>query len=272
MLSPSKGASTPPGPARKERRCRYRRPFHSLAYVKLGAENGGILRDISDHGAALQAVAPLQPGQSVQLHFDLLGPNPGAARRRIEVDANVAWVSPSGQAGVKFRNLSDSGRRQLNEWIFAGLLASIAQLSPVLSNADPLEDENLRLAPASRAPIALLRPVTARRVAVASDEDLLLDWLLDRMSPRALSFAVDGLVLSVAALLFLVVALAVTKTLPGWMGVLAITVGVLCFCGILYRWMCHFLGTQTAGRWVANHAMQVWQAEHRGSEPTTRFR
>jgi hypothetical protein len=271
MQSASEGGSSRPGPGRGERRCRYRRPLHTLAYVKLGAENGGILRDISDQGAALQAVAPLQPGQVVQLHFDLMGPNI-LARRRIEVEGSVVWVSPSGQAGIQFRNLGAPARRQLNEWIFAGLLASIAHLSPMLNTADPLEWENLQLAPAGRAPIALPVPVLPPRHATASDEDLLFDWLLDRMSPRTLSYAVDTLVLCVAALLFLVVALAVAQTLPGWLGALAITAGVVCFCGILYRWMCRFLGMQTAGRWVAGLAVRAWKAEHRGAEPNPRFR
>lgn len=274
MPSLDQGATTATPPAQRgERRCRYRRPFHSLAYVKLGTENGGILRDISDHGAALQAVAPLEAGQVVHLHFDLLGPNPGAARRRMDVEGRVAWCSSSGQAGVQFQNLGEPARRHLNEWIFGGILASIAQLAPVLSNADPLEDENLRLAPAGRAPIALpLTPPTIRRVALENDEDLLLDWLLDRISPRALSLTVDGLVLSVAALLFLVVALAVTKTIPGWAASFAFVACVLAFCGVLYHWMCRFLGMQTAGQWIAEHAVQVRQADHRAWETSARFR
>ena len=272
MLSASQGATPSPSLGRRERRCRYRRPFHSLAYVKLSSENGGILRDISDHGAALQSVAPLQVGQTVHMHFDLLAPQPATPRRHIDVEASVAWVSPSGQAGVRFRNFGDPARRQLNEWIFAGLLTSIAQLSPVLNSADPLIDENLQLAGAARAPIALPVAVTARRAAPASDEDLLLDWLLDRISPRALSLAVDALVLCVAALLFLVVALAVAKTMPGVLGALAITAGVLCFCWLLYRGMCHFFGAPTAGRWVAKHAAEAWEAEHHGAEPSPRFR
>jgi hypothetical protein len=272
MLSPSEGATPSPSAGRRERRCRYRRPFHSLAYVKLSPENGGILRDISDHGAALQSVAPLQLGQTVHMHFDLLGPQPAALRRHIDVEASVAWVSPSGQAGVRFQNLGDVARRQLNEWILAGLLTSIAQLSPVLNSGEPLVDENLQLAGAARAPIALPAPVFARRVASATDEGLLLDWLLDRISPRALSMAVDALVLCVAALLFLVVALAVAKTMPGAFAALAITAGVLCFCWILYQGMCRFFGTPTAGRWLAQHALEAWQTEHHGAEPTPRFR
>jgi len=272
MQSPSEGATPSPGPGRRERRCRYRRPFHSLAYVKLSPENGGILRDISDHGAALQAVAPLQPGQSVRMHFDLLGPQPNTPRRHIEVEASVAWVSPSGQAGVRFQNLGDTARRQLNEWILAGLLTSIAHLSPVLNCGEPLLDENLQLAGVARAPIALPAPVMIRRVTPSTDEDLLLDWLLDRMSPRALSLAVDALVLCVAALLFLVVALAVAKTMPGLMSAVAITAGVLGFCWVLYRGMCRFFGTPTAGRWVAKHAVEAWQAERHGAEPVPRFR
>ena len=268
-----KGLSVPP---RLERRARYRRPFHNLAYVKLGDENGGILRDISDQGAALQAVAPLELGQAVALHFDLTGPAAATSRRRMDVEGQVAWCSPSGQAGVRFQNLGDSARRQLNEWIFAGILATITQFAPVLNSADPLEDENLRLAPAVRAPIALPIPLTApraRQTPLGNDDDLLLDWVLDRISPRALSLTVDTLVLSVAALLFLVVALAVTKTLPGWMGSFVFAAGVFAFCTVFYRGMCRFLGMQTAGQWIAAHAVQARHSDHHAAwETGTRFR
>jgi hypothetical protein len=193
----------------------------------------------------------------------------------MDVEARVAWCAPSGQAGVQFQNIGDAARRQLNEWIFAGILGSIAQLAPVLNSADPLEDENLRLAPAGRAPIALPIPLatpTLRSVALENDEDLLLDWLLDRITPRTLSLTVDALVLSVAALLFLVVALAVTKTLPGWATALAFAICVFAFCGVLYRWMCRLLGMQTAGQWLAEHAIQIRRADHHGWETVTRFR
>lgn len=273
-LQESPKASSPV--LRGERRLRYRRPFHHLAYVKLGSGNGGVLRDISDHGAALQAVVPLELGQTIDLHFELSGPAANASRRRMDIEGEVAWCSPSGQAGVRFQNLADATRRQLNEWIFAGILATITQFAPVLDSADPLEGENLRLAPAARVPIALSAPLVVpkpRQVALGNDEDLLLDWLLDRVSPRALSLTVDSLVLSVAALLFLVVALAVTKTLPGWLGSFVFAVGVFVFCAIFYRWMCRFLGMQTAGEWIAAHAVEARHSDHHPAwETVTRFR
>jgi len=213
---------------------------------------------------------PLEAGQAVDLHFDLLGPSPSGARRHIDVQATVAWVTPTGQAGVEFRNLRDPARRQLNEWILASILTSVAHLSPVLSNAEPLVDDNLRLAPAVRTSIALPSFAPRRRQSLSTDEDLLLDWVLHRVSPEALSFAVDGLVLGVAALLFLVVALAVTQTMPGWLSALGIAACAVIFCGTFYWWMCHYLGTQTAGRWLADHAMQAKQSESRAE--TVRFR
>lgn len=276
MSSLQESATASSLPPRGERRSRYRRPFHNLAYVKLGNDNGGILRDISDHGAALQTMAPLQLGETVELHFDLLGPTAGTSRRHMQVEGRVAWCAASGQAGVRFQNLGNAERRQLNEWIFAGILATITQLAPVLTSVDPLHDENLQLAPASRAPIALPPPLAvprARQVALGNDEDLLLDWLLDRLSPRALSRTVDALVLTVAVLLFLVVALAVTKTLPGWLDSFGFAVGVLVFCAVFYRWMCRFLGMQTAGQWIATHAVQARHGDHHAAwETVTRFR
>src|SRR5215470_4104215 len=69
------------------RRQHPRYTLRSLAYVKLDQGNGGIVRDLTESGVAIQAVAPLRRGQEVTLRFDLLSP-----RARVEARGHVAWA------------------------------------------------------------------------------------------------------------------------------------------------------------------------------------
>ena len=49
------------------RRSYPRQTLRSLAYVKLDHGNGGIVRDLTETGMAVQAVAPLRAGEEVGL-------------------------------------------------------------------------------------------------------------------------------------------------------------------------------------------------------------
>ncbi|HEV2714031.1 MAG TPA: PilZ domain-containing protein, partial [Terriglobales bacterium] len=59
-------------PRRKRRH--HRHQVSSLAYVNVNQGNGGIIRDLAETGIAIQAVAPLQADQQVQLRFELVSP------------------------------------------------------------------------------------------------------------------------------------------------------------------------------------------------------
>src|SRR5215475_12331622 len=86
--------------------------LRSLAYVKLEQGNGGIIRDLTESGIAIQAVGPLQPGQEVILRFDLLSP-----RVRVETHGRVSWGGPGGQGGIEFSGLPERMRQFLRDWI-----------------------------------------------------------------------------------------------------------------------------------------------------------
>jgi len=57
---------------RQSRRLHYRHPIQSLVYVTLDNGNGGIVRNLSQDGAAIQAVGALNPNQTLRVRFDLL--------------------------------------------------------------------------------------------------------------------------------------------------------------------------------------------------------
>src|SRR6476660_1638625 len=128
-------------PARNQR-VHYRHPIHSLVYVILDEGNGGIIRNLSQSGAAIQAVGALREGQSVRMRFDLLNP-----RSRIEVRAVVSWSNPTGQAGVRFLDMPRQTFRQTNDWIFAHLMRALAHASRVFPLSRSTHDSLVATSP-----------------------------------------------------------------------------------------------------------------------------
>src|SRR5271169_2325262 len=108
-------------PARQTR-SHYRHELRTLTYVTLGEANGGIVRNLSHTGVAVQAVTPLCHRQRVRLRFELKFP-----RLRVETDGQVSWVSSSGQCGIRFVDLPAPTRHQINQWIFSNLVDAIAR-------------------------------------------------------------------------------------------------------------------------------------------------
>src|SRR6266513_3390211 len=104
-------SETPTQVTPQRRRCP-RQTLRTLAYVNLDQGNGGIIRDLTDSGIAVHAVAALRPEQEVSLRFDLLSP-----RVRVETRGRVAWADPSGQAGIEVIGASARGRRAWRDWL-----------------------------------------------------------------------------------------------------------------------------------------------------------
>ena len=92
-----------PSTATARRRKCPRYTLRSLAYVKLNETNGGIVRDLSESGIAVQAVAPLRPDQLLTLEFDLLSP-------RIRVEGQGAFAGRIPMVRVAFSSAGCLGR------------------------------------------------------------------------------------------------------------------------------------------------------------------
>ena len=187
-------------PVMPRRRQYPRIALRSLAYVKLDRANGGIIRDLTESGIAIQAVGPLAPGQEVVLRFDLISP-----RVRIETRGRVAWADPGGQGGIEFCGLPPRMRQALRDWILTQMLSAAA-----ISGRDSIfaaADTHLALSSAFRTPI-VFEPaeVYAPRIS----------WGVFSFSQRSFAIFVDTLVLTCAVLLFFVSALAVMGGFPAW--------------------------------------------------------
>jgi len=190
----------------RRRRCP-RQTLRSLAYVNLDQGNGGIIRDLTESGIAVQAVGALRAQQEVSLRFDLLSP-----RVRVETRGRVAWAEPSGQAGIEFMGTTPRVRRALRDWLLTQMLASAA-ISGRDSIFSAVKENELTFSPVLQAPIV----VGSQSVAFGEEMSAAsVAWGWFRFSERAFSTMVDGLVLLCAVLLFSISCIAVMGGVPAW--------------------------------------------------------
>jgi hypothetical protein len=224
------------------RRLHYRQKISTLAYVNLDHTNGGIVRDLSQAGLAIQSVTPLRLNQQVQLRFDLLRP-----RLHIESLGRVAWADPRGQAGVQFLNLDDRSHRLLKQWIFTQLLArahQVAETGFIFSPGDPGEAAAQLLFSAPSRTAIRLEPEAHSGSSSLLDQSLpdqknsaatlRLHWFPFPVPHRVLAHIVDGLILISALLLFSVLAMAVTQMFPSWLVAAALALVMTCVFATLY--------------------------------------
>ena len=157
----------------ERRRCA-RHQVKSLAYLDIGADNGGIVLNISETGLAVHAVSVLPPDPTVDLRLQL-----HKSCKRLETRAKVAWMSDTKkEAGVEFIDLPEEVRLEIKEWL-------------ALENLEPLyiarEKQRLQAQPPAPEP-------ASTRAKARSDKwtNLVSEWAsipagIDRVgeSPRA---------------------------------------------------------------------------------------
>ena len=204
------------------RRQSYRYRIRNLTYITFDSSNGGILRDISESGVAVQALTPLQPGQTLSFALDFANP-----RHRVEGNGRIAWTDASGQAGIEFIDLSPRNRRSVKEWIFAQLLASARRTAGA-------EASELLFSSAVR-PSIRLDPGPARVIAGGKRTERRLRLFWFTVPAAKFSRVVDGLALLCAVLLFNLLTLSLTDTLPTWpIGLAVVTGATLLFAGLYW--------------------------------------
>lgn len=235
--------------ARVQRRY-YRQRIRSLAYVNLDHANGGIIRDVSEAGIAVQAVAPMRIDERVRIRFELLAP-----RTRIEAAGRVAWSDASGQAGMEFIGLDPGPKRQLKDWIFTQLLAMAHQSSgtdSIFVHRMPGEEATeLRFSSGARSPIRLSEASVSERF---EDEEA-ASLLGINLTPALLTRSVDVLVLLCAVLLFAVLSMSMTSIVPTWPLALALALGVSSAFAGIYYFLFRVWTQRTPGEFLASIAL-----------------
>ena len=238
------------------RRLHPRYPLRSLAYVRLDQGNGGIIRDLTESGIAIQSVAPLRADTQIKLSFDLLSP-----RVHIETVGRVAWTDPSGQGGIQFSGLTLRTQRALRDWLLTQMLsaAAISGRDSIFQSYEP----QLILSAASRPAIVMHE----------ADEDQLkspvVSWGFLHLSTRTLSIFVDTVILLCAILLFSISTLAIMGGVPEWpLATALFTTVFLIFVAVYHLLFSDWICGATPGQRLAMLASM----ESPGEEPLQRFR
>jgi hypothetical protein len=272
-------------PARAAR-ARYRHELRTLTYVTLDQANGGIVRNITHEGIAVQAVAAVRPGQQLRVRFEL------PPRLRVEASGEVMWADSAGQCGIRFLDLSPRLARRVDEWIFGDLLGSVSLLSHPAGNllspssngswpvtapqvADEAEDDGLIVSPSPVKVIELPARLDAVEPARSHDdaepspaESSDLDWLSQPLSQRSIAWLVNTLTVVAGLLLFVLVFLSVTREVPKWPAAMA--AGATVAVAILYWGFFKLFGGSSPGARLARLA--GYDPEEEEEPDSARFR
>ena len=204
-------------------RLHHRQKLRSLAYLQVDSQNAGIIRDVSQAGAAVQVLTPFDLNRRVRVGLDLPSP-----RVRFEAEGRVVWTDSLGQAGLEFLALAPRSHRLLKEWLFTQLLSDAASWARH-------EGEEPLFRKSSRTAIRL-----DDRRACASDSTLVereaerIGFLWFAVSPLRFSRLVDGMVLTCAVWLFSLLTLLLTDTFPRGRLAVAFLAGLAALFGLLY--------------------------------------
>jgi PilZ domain len=244
---------------------RYRHRFNSLAYIKLDSSYGGVIRNLSEDGMAIQVVGSLRLGQQLGLSFELLNP-----RLRVEGWGCVVWTNSQGQAGVEFLDVHPMLRRGLKDWMFDQLLATAELAGAKFMFVDqriPPEARELTFSENARSPILLdIEPPDVERIDVEridveriepGEPELRAAESASQADSKVQSFTtpawlIDGLILVCALLLFLVIALGVTNTVPAWPIALMLMLAVTAAFAGLYWFLFLFWMGATPGEYLVS--------------------
>ena len=248
--------------APRKQRQHFRHALGALAYVRLDHANGGIIRNISQSGVAIQAVGRLHVGQVVHLRFDLLRP-----KVRIDATGQVAWANEFGQAGISFLNLPPRPQRALKEWLMTDLLAAASELAPNKAPIfNPIEDDSSNdglIVSAAPVPsihvVATVQSENDVELAVevpdadelAAEMPLRFSWWPTDIPPRTFSGLIDSVVVISAVLLFSIIAIESTGIIPSILIAVAFAATLTMIFGAVYWFLFTRLSGRTLGRTLA---------------------
>jgi len=232
------------------RRRHYRQKVRNLAYISWDSSSRGVLRDLSQSGAAVQVLGPLHLNQQMHLRLDLSNP-----RTRVEGQGRVVWTDSLGQAGLEFLDVPQRSHRLLKDWL----------LTQVLADAHRAAGD-----PAAGLLFSFTSRPTIRLEPAKSQPHLQLLWF--RVRADRFARFVDCVALLCAVLLFNVMALSMTDTLPSWPVAVALVLAVTTvFAGLYWFLFSKWFGI-TPGHRLAELASHERVSKKNRAEVRARFR
>jgi putative methionine-R-sulfoxide reductase with GAF domain len=109
----------------RDRRRVARHKVYTPAYASLmGSSHSAALElcevlNISENGMCIQASAPMKPNRLLPLVLDL-----SETQTRIHTTGHVVWSDSSGKTGIRFPEMPEASRLQLQQWLVANDVAS----------------------------------------------------------------------------------------------------------------------------------------------------
>lgn len=134
-----------------ERRRHTRREIlgQRLVSIELGANNGGLVLDLSTGGAAIVSVAPLERYSSSQFSFQIAD-----SKLPIEGTGTFVWVDSTGlNAGLRFEHLSPTSKKLINQWLGDGPRNLPQESSAREASGEPSAQLDEAVAPPSLLPL-----------------------------------------------------------------------------------------------------------------------
>jgi TonB family protein len=102
------------GATGRERRANQRKSLLDVSLITVDLTPGayGLMLDISETGARVQAMGSVEPGRNVQIAFHV-----PALSKRIEGIGSIKWSDEDGRVGVRFESLTNASTEELRHWI-----------------------------------------------------------------------------------------------------------------------------------------------------------
>lgn len=245
-------------------RRRYRYEVHSLSYINIDDDNGGIIRNLNEAGLCVQSVAALRKNQQVQLRFEL--PTP---RVRVGATARVCWVNATGLAGLEFSTLPPRSAQLIKDWLLTQLLLrgqrlfvsqSVFAGSVAAGASGAAQPLPRNFVPAVETPAGDAGGLLASLEEDESNESRAAFW----------AFMVDAAAILTSVLLFCVIVTGMLKTLPDWFVCAAVTIlTAAILTGVYWILFASWIGT-TPGNYLARKVFGNPKADF--AEERSRFR
>ncbi len=218
--------------------------------MRIDHANGGIIRNLSEDGMALQAVGRLHPEQVVHLRFELIRP-----RAKFELVGQITWADAQGQAGLRFTDAPARSRRLLKDWILTDLLAASSELKAASAVFNPAQvDDGLVVSgaavPAIRLDGAQAQAPKANRLpasASSAADQITVPWWPASIRKTTLARFVDALVIASAVLFFFIIVTQLTGLVPSLLTLACTSLGLSLVFALFYSGLCRIFLRATLG-------------------------
>ncbi|HUJ81881.1 MAG TPA: PilZ domain-containing protein, partial [Candidatus Acidoferrales bacterium] len=116
-----------------DRRHAPRRRLDQLAYIRIGADNGGLIADLGEGGLGFQTIAAIEHEGPLRFWFTL------DAADRIQATGELAWTDESRKVGgLRFTQITKEALDQIREWMERAGVPLDAEPPPRPAPRDPL--------------------------------------------------------------------------------------------------------------------------------------